>query len=175
MNDFVKINEYIYAIEGVNVLRRSGKEVERLLSMFDKCTIYTVYNRDDYPQLATPPNELNSNRIYPLKQPSSLSSSLNDYNNNNNNSTNILLATINNYSLNQQPIPYSSSPQQHQHQHSSPSSSVDGTSSCSISPKQFTTTTTTAAKKGTLTKHFNLFRLSSRSSSNPSSSTNTLK
>ncbi|UJR28980.1 hypothetical protein I4U23_010198 [Adineta vaga] len=163
----IRINEYIYAIEGVNVLRRSGKEVERLLSMFDKCTIYTVYNRDDYPQISTPPNELNLNRIYPLKQPSSLSSSLNDYNNN---STNILLTTINNYSLNQHPIPYSSSPQ-HQH-NSSPSSSMDGTSSCSISPKQFATTTT---KRGALTKHFNIFRLNPRSSSNSSSSTNTLK
>ncbi|CAF0731184.1 unnamed protein product [Adineta steineri] len=169
----IRINEYIYAIEGVNVLRRSGKEVERLLSMFDKCTIYTVYNRDDYPQIATPPNELNSNRLYPLKQPSSLSSSLNDYNNN---STNILLATINNYSLNQQQIPYSSSPQ-HQ-QNSSPSSSIDGTSSCSISPKQpATTTTTTSAtsKKGALTKHLNFFRLNARSCSNSSSSTHTLK
>ncbi|CAF1674593.1 unnamed protein product, partial [Adineta ricciae] len=58
----IRINEYIYAIEGVNVLRRSGKEVERLLSMFDKCTIYTVYNRDDYSQISTPPNELNINR-----------------------------------------------------------------------------------------------------------------
>ncbi|CAF0992462.1 unnamed protein product [Didymodactylos carnosus] len=41
----IKVNEYIYAVEGVNVLRRSGKEVERLLSMFDKCTLYTVYNK----------------------------------------------------------------------------------------------------------------------------------
>jgi len=137
--------------------------------MFDKCTIYTVYNRDDYPQICTPPNELNSNRLYPLKQPSSLSSSLYDYNNN---STNILLTTINNYSLNQQQIPYSSSPQ-HQ-QNSSPSSSIDGTSSCSVSPKQFATTATTT-KKGTLSKHFNIFRLNSRSCSNSSSSTNTLK
>ena len=170
----LKINEYIYAIEGVNVLRRSGKEVERLLSMFDKCTIYTVYNRDDHPQISTPPNELNSNRIYPFKQPSSLSVSLNDYNNNH---TNTLLTTINSSSSsNQQQIPYSSSPS-HQ-QNSSPSSSADGgASSCSISPKQFSTTTTTSAttKKGTLSKHFNIFKLTSRSCSNPTSSTNTLK
>jgi hypothetical protein len=137
--------------------------------MFDKCTIYTVYNRDDYPQIPTPPNEFNSNRIYPLKQPSSLSSSLNDYNNNH---TNTLLTTINHHSLNQQlQTPYSSSPQ-HQ-QNSSPSSSVDGASSCSISPKQFPPTATN--KRGILTKHFNIFKLNSRSCSNSSSSTNTLK
>jgi hypothetical protein len=167
----IRINEYIYAVEGVNVLRRSGKEVERLLSMFDKCTIYTVYNRDDYPQISTPPNELNSNQMYPFKQPSSLSASLNDYNNNH---TNTLLTTINHQSSNHQPILYSSSPQ-HQ-QNSSPSSSMDGASSCSISPKQFpTTTATTTTKKGTLSKHFNIFKLTSRSCSNPSSTINTLK
>jgi hypothetical protein len=138
--------------------------------MFDKCTIYTVYNRDDYPQISTPPNELNSNRIHPFKQPSSLSVSLNDYNNNH---TNTLLTTINHHSSNHQQIPYSSSPQ-HQ-QNSSPSSSVDGASSCSISPKQFPTTTTTTTKKGTLSKHFNIFKLTSRSCSNSASSTNTLK
>jgi hypothetical protein len=136
--------------------------------MFDKCTIYTVYNRDDYPQVPTPPNELNSNRIYPFKQPSSLSVSLNDYNNNH---THTLLTTINQHSSNHQQIPHSSSPQ-HQ-QNSSPSSSVDGTSSCSISPKQYPTTTT--SKKGTLSKHFNIFKLTSRSCSNSSTSTNTLK
>ena len=64
--------------------------------MFDKCTIYTVYNRDDYPQIPTPPNEFNSNRIYPFKQPSSLSVSLNDYNNNHQHphQANTLLTTI---------------------------------------------------------------------------------
>ncbi|CAF3358452.1 unnamed protein product [Rotaria socialis] len=160
----IRINEYIYAIEGVNVLRRSGKEVERLLSMFDKCTIYTVYNRDDFSQHSIPPNEYHSNKIYPLKQPSSLSSSLNDYNNN----ANTLLTTLNNHSSNQQVTLYSSSPQNQQN--SSPSSSVDGASSCSISPKQFVTTN----KKGTLSKHFNLFKLNSRSCSN-SSSINTIK
>lgn len=140
--------------------------------MFDKCTIYTVYNRDDYPQISTPPNELNANRIYPLKQPSSLSSSLNDYNNNN---TNILLTTIN-YTLSQSSIPYSSSPHHHHpHANTSPSSSVEGTSSCSISPKHYAGNTTASTKRGMLTKHFNIFRLNSRSSSNPSSSTNTLK
>ena len=135
--------------------------------MFDKCTIYTVYNRDDHPQISTPPNELNSNRIYPFKQPSSLSVSLNDYNNNH---TNALLTTINNHSSNHHPIPYSSSPQ---HQpHSSPTSSMDGASSCSVSPKQQFPPT---IKKGTLSKHFNIFKLTSRSCSNSSSSTNTLK
>jgi hypothetical protein len=79
---------------------------------------------------------------------------------------------MNNYSLNQQQIPYSSSPQNQQN--SSPSSSIDGASSCSVSPKQFATTTATT-KKGTLSKHFNIFRLNSRSCSNSSSSTNTLK
>ena len=151
--NFVKINEYIYAVEDVNVLRRSGKEVERLLSMFDKCTIYTVYNRDDYSHTSTPPNELHTNRVYPFKQPSSLSSLSNDYIN----STNTLLKMLNHHSSNQQTILYSSSPQ-NQH-NSSPSSSVDGTSSCSISPKQFTTT----IKKGTLSKRFNIFKLNSRS------------
>ncbi|CAF2575947.1 unnamed protein product [Rotaria sp. Silwood2] len=160
----IRINEYIYAVEGVNVLRRSGKEVERLLSMFDKCTIYTVYNRDDYFQSSTPPNEYHSNRICPLKQPSSLSSSLNDYNNN----ANTLLTTLNQHSSNQQTVSYSSSPQNQQN--SSASSSIDGASSCSISPKQFLTTN----KKGTLSKHFNIFKLNSRSCSN-SSSTNTIK
>ena len=156
---FVKINEYIYAVEDVNVLRRSGKEVERLLSMFDKCTIYTVYNHDDYSYISTPPNELHINRVYPFKQPSSLSSLSNDYINN----TNTLLPMLNYHLSNQQTILYSSSPQ-NQH-NSSPSSSVDGASSCSISPKQFTTTTTTTTtiKKGTLTKHFNIFKLNSRS------------
>ena len=137
--------------------------------MFDKCTIYTVYNRDDYFQISTPPNELNINRIYPWKQPASLSSSLNDYNNN---STNILLTKINSYSLNQSQIPFSSSP--HHRQNPSPPSSVDGPSSCSISPKPFTSAmATTASKRGPLAKHFNIFRLTSRSASN--SSTNTLK
>lgn len=160
----------MYAIEGVNVLRRSGKEVERLLSMFDKCTIYTVYNRDDHPQISTPPNELNPNRIYPFKQPSSLSVSLNDYNNNH---TNALLTTINHHSSNLQQIPFSSSPQ-HQQNSSPTSSSVDGVSSCSISPKQqFPPAPTT--KRGTISKHFNIFKLTSRSCSNAPSSTNTLK
>ncbi|CAF5206316.1 unnamed protein product [Rotaria magnacalcarata] len=161
----IRINEYIYAIEGVNVLRRSGKEVERLLSMFDKCTIYTVYNRDDFSQHSIPPNEYHSNKIYALKQPSSLSSSLSDYNNN----ANTLLTTLNNHSSNQQVTLYSSSPQNQQN--SSPSSSVDGASSCSISPKQFMTTN----KKGTLSKHFNLFKLNSRSCSNSSSTNTTIK
>ncbi|CAF1184282.1 unnamed protein product [Rotaria sordida] len=33
----IRANEYLYAIEGINVLCRLEKEVERLLSMFDKC------------------------------------------------------------------------------------------------------------------------------------------
>lgn len=140
--------------------------------MFDKCTIYTVYNRDEHPQVPTPPNEINSNRIYPFKQPSSLSVSLNDYNNNH---TNTLLTTINH---NHSTIPYSSSPQ-HQ-QNSSPTSSVDGVSPCSVSPKQqyptpAATNNTTTTKKGTLSKHFNIFKLTSRSCSNASPSTNTFK
>lgn len=141
--------------------------------MFDKCTIYTVYNRDEHPQVPTPPNEINSNRTYPFKHPSSLSVSLNDYNNNH---TNTLLTTVNyHHSSTHSTIPYSSSPQ-HQ-QNSSPTSSVDGVSPCSISPKQqySTTTTTNPTKKGTLSKHFNIFKLTSRSCSNATSSTNTFK
>ena len=164
----------------MNVLRRSGKEVERLLSMFDKCTIYTVYNRDDYPPLCILPNEWNSSRLSSPTQATSLSSSSNDYNNNH---ANTLLTTTNNShsSSNHQPqqqqqqqqVLYSSSPQ-HQ-QNSSPPSFVDGASSCSASPKQFLTTLTT--KTRTLSKPFRFFKLNSRSCSNPSSSSsnNTLK
>jgi hypothetical protein len=149
------VNEYLYAIEGINVLRRSGKEVERLLSMFDKCIVYTIYNHDDFCQISTPPNELNGKTdLCYLKQ---LSSSLNDYNNNNNTKT--LLTTINyqsvNYSNQQQPlVAYSTSP----------SSSIDGGSSCSISPKHLQQYTNN--KKGALTKHLQFFRLTSRSCSN---------
>ena len=158
----------------MNVLRRSGKEVERLLSMFDKCTIYTVYNRDDYPPLCTLPNEWNSSRLYSPIQATSLLSSSNDYNNNH---ANILLTTTNNShsssNQQQQQVSYSSSPQ-HQ-QNSSPPSCVDGASSCSASPKQFLTTLTT--KTRTLSKPFRFFKLNTRSCSNPSpsSSNNTLK
>src|SRR5205085_1074736 len=114
----LKLNEYLYAIEGINVLRRSGKEVERLLSMFDKCTVYTIYNRDDFGQISTPPNELNGkNDICYLKQ---LSSSLNDYNNNNNTKT--LLTTNNYHSFNH----VNEQQQQHVSYSSSPSSSIDG-------------------------------------------------
>ena len=179
-----QINEYIYAVEGVNVLRRSGKEVERLLSMFDKCTIYTVYNYEEFPPLGTPPNELNIHRHYSSKQllnPSSSSS--NDYNNN---STDDLLTTTNtpNDSLNSIPLRSSpsvtsplSSQQQQQHQTASPSSSIDGTSSCSVSPKHSltnSTATSTTTKSRTLTKPFSFFKLNSRSRSNLTSS-NTLK
>jgi hypothetical protein len=150
----LKINEYVYAIEGINVLRRSGKEVERLLSMFDKCTVYTIYNRDDFCQISTPPNECNGKTdICCLKQLSS--SSLNDYNNN---KPKTLLTTVNYPSLNhiheQQPMSYSSSP----------SSSIEGSSSGSISPKHLQQYSNN--KKGVLTKPFQFFRLSSRSCSN---------
>ncbi len=153
---YFKINEYLYAIEGINVLRRSGKEVERLLSMFDKCTVYTIYNRDDFCQISTPPNELNGKN--PICCSNHLSSSVNDYSNN----INVLLTTINYRSLphvtqqqQQQPLlPYSSSL----------SSSIDGCSSCSISPKNLQQYSN--IKKGTLTKHLQFFRLTSRSCSN---------
>jgi hypothetical protein len=136
----------------VNVLRRSGKEVERLLSMFDKCTVYTIYNRDDFCQISTPPNEFNGkNDICCLKQ---ISSSLN---------TNPApLLTTTNYHLlqqiNHQQLPQISC------SFSPSSSSIDGGSSCSISPKHLQQESNT--KKGTLTKHFQFFRLTSRSCSN---------
>jgi len=153
----IRANEYLYAIEGINVLRRSGKEVERLLSMFDKCIIYTIYNHDDFCQISTPPNELNGkNDLCCLKQ---ISSSLNDYNNNNN--TKALLTTVNYHSLNH------TTQQQQQQQLSysiSPSSSIDGCSSCSISPKHLQQCSNN--KKGALTKHLQFFRLTSRSCSN---------
>ena len=150
-----KINEYIYAIEGINVLRRSGKEVERLLSMFDKCTVYTIYNRDDFSQISTPPNELNGKTdIYCLKQ---YSSSLNS---DHHNHTKALLTTANHHSS------YSLNPQQQQHvsYSSSPSSSIDGSSSCSISPKHLQQYSN--SRKGALTKPFQFFRLTSRPCSN---------
>ncbi|CAF0883977.1 unnamed protein product [Adineta ricciae] len=153
----IRINEYLYAIEGINVLRRSGKEVERLLSMFDKCTIYTVYNRDDFYQIPTPPNEFNGKTPVCCLKP--LSSSLSDYNNNHH--TNGLLTT-NIYPL------LTQIPQQQQHSQvlfsSSLSSSIDGSSSCSISPKQVQQYSNT--KKGALSKHLQFFRLTSRSCSN---------
>ncbi len=149
------MNEYLYAIEGINVLRRSGKEVERLLSMYDKCTIYTIYNRDDFSQISTPPNEINGgkNGFCPLKQ---YSSSLNDYDHN----LKCYLSTTNYHSLNhinEQSLPHMSCS-------SSPSSSIDGSSSCSISPKHLQQYSNN--KKGALTKHFQFFRLTSRSCSN---------
>jgi hypothetical protein len=152
----IRLNEYLYAIEGINVLRRSGKEVERLLSMYDKCTIYTIYNRDDFSQISTPPNELNGkNGFCSLKQYSSLL--LNDYDNN----PKAFLSTINYHSLN-----HINEQSQHQHMScsSSPSSSIDGSSSCSISPKHLQQYSNN--KKGALTKHFQFFRLTSRSCSN---------
>ncbi|CAF3706067.1 unnamed protein product [Rotaria sordida] len=151
----IRVNEYLYAIEGINVLRRSGKEVERLLSMFDKCTVYTIYNRDDFRQLSTLRNELNNkNDIVCFKH---LSSSLNEYNNRKLSSTN-----INNHSLN-----HIAQQQQHHRQlsySSSPTSSIDGSSSCSISPKHSQQYSNN--KKSILTKHFQFFRLPSRSCSN---------
>ncbi len=149
----LKLNEYLYAIEGINVLRRSGKEVERLLSMFDKCTVYTIYNRDDFCQISTPPNELNEKHdICCIKH---LSSSFNDYQN----TIKTFLTTINYPSLNhineQQQLSYSSSLS---------SSSIDGCSSCSISPKHLQQYSNN--KKGALTRHLQFFRLTSRSCSN---------
>jgi len=121
--------------------------------MFDKCTVYTIYNRDDFSQISTPPNELNEkNNICCIKQ---LSSSLNDYTNR----KKTFLTTINYLSLNhineqQQQLSYSSSP----------SSSIDGSSSCSISPKHLQQYSNN--RKGALTKHLQFFRLTSRSCSN---------
>jgi hypothetical protein len=133
------------------VLRRSGKEVERLLSMFDKCTVYTIYNRDDFCQIATPPNEINGKSdICSMKY---FSSSLSDYPTNGK----ALLATVNYQPWNQmnpQTLSYSSSP----------SSSIDESSSWSISPKHLQQYSN--AKKGTLAKHLQFFRLTSRSCSN---------
>jgi hypothetical protein len=124
--------------------------------MFDKCTVYTIYNRDDFCQISTPPNELNGkNNICCLKQ---FSSSLNDYNNNHHHHTKTFLTTINSHSLNH------INEQQHLSYSSSPSSSIDGSSSCSISPKHLQQYSNN--KKGALTKHLQFFRLTSRSCSN---------
>ncbi|CAF2409246.1 unnamed protein product [Rotaria sp. Silwood2] len=149
----IRVNEYLYAIEGVIVLRRSGKEVERLLSMFDKCTVYTIYNRDDFRQLSTPRNELNSkNDIDCFKH---LSSALNDYNTRKTSST----TTLNSHSLNH------ITQQQHQLSYSSsPTSSMEESLPCSISPKHSQQYSNN--KKSALTKHFQFFRLTSRSCSN---------
>ncbi|CAF2979064.1 unnamed protein product [Rotaria sp. Silwood2] len=149
----IRVNEYLYAIEGVIVLRRSGKEVERLLSMFDKCTVYTIYNRDDFRQLSTPRNELNSkNDIDCFKH---LSSALNDYNTRKTSST----TTLNSHSLNH------ITQQQHQLSYSSsPTSSMEESLPCSISPKHSQHYSNN--KKSALTKHFQFFRLTSRSCSN---------
>ena len=154
---FLQVNEYLYAIEGINVLRRSGKEVERLLSMFDKCTVYTIYNRDDFSHLSTPPNEMTGKQEFCSVK--SFSSSLTDYGS----SRSSLLTTVTSQPFN--PI--------HQQQaltsqviscSSSPSSSIDGSSSCSISPKHLQQYSIT--KKGPFSKHLQFFRLTSRSCSN---------
>lgn len=149
----IRLNEYIYAIEGVNVLRRSGKEIERLLSMFDKCTIYTIYNRDDFSQISTPPNECHTKTdLYSLK---SHSTTFSDYSNTDFQSTSNYNHLTNPILDHQQTsISYSTSP----------SSSIDGCSSCSISPKHLQQSTNN--RKGVLTKHFQFFRLTSRSYSN---------
>ncbi len=120
--------------------------------MFDKCTVYTIYNRDDFSQISTPPNELNEkNRLYCLKPFSS--SSLND----NNNNTKIIFTTTVNY----HPLNQITEQQQQMSCSFSPSSSIDGSSSCSISPKHIQQYSNT--KKGALTKHFQFFRLTPRS------------
>lgn len=145
------MNEYIYAVEGINVLRRSGKEVERLLSMFDKCTVYTIYNRDDFCQILTPPNGLNGKNDFCRLKP--FSSSLADYER----SKKSLLTAVVSQSMNQisqSTISYSSSP----------SSSIDGGSSCSISPKhiqQYSSTT----RRGPFSRNPTGFRLTTRSCS----------
>lgn len=137
-------------MEGINVLRRSGKEVERLLSMFDKCTVYTIYNRDDFHEISTPPNEINgkSADLSSLKSFPSSSSSIHDYQTNPHPHSPHLHSTIDQSSQ----ISCSSSP----------ASSVDGSSSCSTSPKHLQQ----YSKKGTVIKPFQFFRFTSRSCSN---------
>lgn len=149
-----KINEYIYAIEGINVLRRSGKEVERLLSMFDKCTVYTIYNRDDFRRITAPHTELNGKSD--IQCSNHLLSSVNDYNSNERKTkcANVSSPSLNHMNQQHQQSSYSSSP----------TSSIDGSSSCSISPKHLQQYSNNA--KGALTKHFPFFRLTSRSCSN---------
>ncbi|UJR20662.1 hypothetical protein I4U23_023784 [Adineta vaga] len=156
----IRINEYLYAIEGIDVLRRSGKEVERLLSMFDKCTVYTIYNRDDFCQISTPPNEFNDKTSMCCLQ--SLPSTLSDYNNNHTNG----LLTTKNYPVSNHLPQHNQQQQQHSQvlYSTSLSSSVDGCSSCSVSPKQLQQYTN--MKKGALSKHLQFFRLTSRSCSN---------
>ncbi len=123
--------------------------------MFDKCTVYTIYNRDDFSQISTPPNELNGkNGFCSLKQFSS--SLLNDYDNHHHNTKTYLTTT--NYHINEQQS------QQQMSCSSSPSSSIDGSLSCSISPKHLQQYSNN--KKGALTKHLQFFRLTSRSCSN---------
>ena len=48
--------------------------------MFDKCTVYTIYNRDDFRRLPIPRNELNGKSDINCFE--HLSSSLNDHNTN---------------------------------------------------------------------------------------------
>jgi len=147
----IRVNEYIYAIEGINVLRRSGKEVERLLSMFDKCTIYTIYNRDEFSPSSPLSVDLNDKNEFSTWK--TYSSSLNDYPTDRKSFlSNVNYSSI--HSLNPSTISYSSSP----------SSSIDGSSSCSISPKHSQNFST--LKKGPLTKHLPFFRFTTRSCSN---------
>jgi len=150
----IRLNEYIYAIEGINVLRRSGKEIERLLSIFDKCTIYTIYNRDDFSQISTPPNECHGKHdLCSLKSHSTTF--------NNCSTTNHFPSPSNSYHLLN---PITDHQQTYTSYSTSPSSSIDGCSPCSISPKHIQQYTNN--RKGALTKHFQFFRLTSRSYSN---------
>lgn len=147
----IRVNEYIFAIEGINVLRRSGKEVERLLSMFDKCTIYTIYNRLEFSSASPMSVDLNEKKEFSAWKP--YSSSLTEYPAEHKS----LLTTVNYSSLNAvNPSTQSYS--------SSPSSSIDGSSSCSISPKHSQNFST--SKRGPLTKHLPFLRFSARSCSN---------
>lgn len=121
--------------------------------MFDKCTIYTIYNRDDFSQIPTPPNECHTKTdLYSLK---SHSTTFSDYSNTDFQSTSNYNHLTNPILDHQQTsISYSTSP----------SSSIDGCSSCSISPKHLQQSTNN--RKGVLTKHLQFFRLTSRSYSN---------
>ena len=151
----------MYAVEGINVLRRPGKEVERLLSMFDKCTVYTIYNREDFYHLSIQHNHFNEkNNSNYLNQLSPLSSSsINDYINNA--FTNVNCRSLNYLIQQKQQLHYQ---QQELSYSSSPTSSVDGSSSGSISPKHVQQYSNT--KRDILTKHFQFFRILSRSYSN---------
>ena len=124
--------------------------------MFDKCTVYTIYNREDFTQISTPPNELNGkpNEFCSLRSYPSSSSSSNDYHSQK--STRVNPSHSFHSNVDQTACQMSCS--------SSPCSSVDGSTSCSVSPKHLQQDSTN--KKGAIIKHFQLFRFTSRSCSN---------